>query len=86
MFIASKSIHLEVFLGKGVVKICSKFTGQHPCQSTISIDEIALRHGCSPVNLLHTFETSFLKNTSGWLLLSIYDSLPRVWVIQYSIV
>ena len=27
----------EVFMGKGVLKICSKFTGEHPCQSTISI-------------------------------------------------
>ena len=30
----------------------------------------ALWHGCSPVNLLHIFRTPFLKNTSGWLLLS----------------
>ena len=28
-----------------------------------------IRHGCSPVNLLHLFRTTFLKNTSGWLLL-----------------
>ena len=27
----------EVFLGKGVLKICSKFTGEHPCRSVISI-------------------------------------------------
>ena len=66
--------HPEVFLGKGVLNICSKFTGEHPCQSAISIKllcnfiEIALRHGCSPVNLLHIFRTFFLKNTSGWLL------------------
>ena len=26
----------EVFLGKGVLKICSKFKGQHPCRSVIS--------------------------------------------------
>ena len=32
--------------------------------------EIALRHGCSPVNLLHIFKTPFLKNTSGRLLLT----------------
>ena len=25
----------EVFLGKGVLKICSKFTGEHLCQSVI---------------------------------------------------
>ena len=26
-----------------------------------------LRHGCSPVNLLHIFRTLFSKNTSGGL-------------------
>ena len=31
--------------------------------------EITLRHGCSPVNLLHNFKTPFPKNTSGGLLL-----------------
>ena len=33
--------------------------------------EITLRHGCSPVNLLHIFRTSFPKNTSGGLLLML---------------
>ena len=32
--------------------------------------EIALLHGCSPVNLLHIFRTPFLKNTSGGLRLT----------------
>ena len=27
----------KVFQGKGVLKICSKFTGEHPCRSAISI-------------------------------------------------
>ena len=69
------SSQLEVFLGKGVLKICSKFTGEHPCRGAISIKlqsnfiEIALRHGCSPVNLQHNFKTPFLENLSGWLLL-----------------
>ena len=31
--------------------------------------EITLRHGCSPVNLLHIFRTPFTKNTSERLLL-----------------
>ena len=40
--------------------------------------EITLRHGCSPVNLLHIFRTLFLKNTSGQLLLTITIlTLPR---------
>ena len=67
----------DVFLVKRVLKICSKFTGEHPCWSVISIKlqsnpfEITLRHGFSPVNLLHVFKTPFSKNTSGCLLLSI---------------
>ena len=32
-----RSSRPEVFLGKGVLKICSKFTGGHPCRSAISI-------------------------------------------------
>ena len=35
--------------------------------------EITLRHGCSPVNLLHIFKTPFLKNTFGGLLLDSHD-------------
>ena len=72
-----RSNHSEVFLGIGVLKICSKLTGEHPCRSVISIKmqsnfiEVALRHGCSPVILLHIFRTPFVKNTSGWLLLHI---------------
>ena len=60
---------------KGVRKICSKFIGEHPCRSVISIKlqssfiEITLQHRCSPVNLVHVFRTPFTKNTSGWLLL-----------------
>ena len=58
-----------MFLGKGVLKICSKFIGEHLCWTAISIKllcnfiEIALRHGCSSVNLLHIFRAPFLKNT-----------------------
>ena len=62
----------EVFLGKGVLKICSEFTGEHPCRRVIcNFNEIALQHGCSPVNLLHTFRMPFPNNTSEWLLLPL---------------
>ena len=70
-----------MFLGKDVLKICRKFTGEHPCRSASSIKlqsnfiEIALRHGFSPVNLLRIFRTSFLKKTSGWLLLFLISSI-----------
>ena len=74
----------EVFLGKSVLKICSKFTGGYPCRGVISIQllcnfmEITLRHGCSPVNLLHIFRTTFPKNTSGGLLLKLLE-LPKLF-------
>ena len=67
----------EEFFVKGVLKICSIFTGEHACRSVISIKvlcnfiEITLWHGCSPVNLLHIFGTLFPKNASGWLLLDM---------------
>ena len=54
-----------MLLGKGVLKISSKYTGEQPCQSAISIKlqgnfirnfiEITLWHERSPVNLLHIF-------------------------------
>ena len=71
-----RSSHPEVFFGKGVLKIWSKFIGENPCQSVISIKllcnfiEITRRPGCSPVNLLHIFRTLFPRNTSGGMLLS----------------
>ena len=69
-----------MLLGKSVLKICSKFIGEHLCWSAILIKlqsnfiEITLQHGCPPVNLLHVFRTPFLKNTSVWLLLKLFLS------------
>ena len=63
-----------MFLEEGVLKIRNKFTREHQYQSAISrklqgnFIEITLRHGCSPVNLLHIFRTPVPKNTSGRLL------------------
>ena len=59
MFNVDKSV-------SGVLKICSKFTAEHACQSVISLKplcnfiEIALWHSYSPVNLPHIFRTVFL--------------------------
>ena len=75
IWVSVRSSRPELFLEKGVLKTCSKFTGQHPLRSAISIKllsnfiEITLRNGFSPVNLLHISRTTFYKNTSGWLLL-----------------
>ena len=30
-----KTSRPEVFIGKGVLKICSKFSGEHPCRRVI---------------------------------------------------
>ena len=61
----------EIFFGKGVLKICNKVTGEQPCQSVILIKllskfiEITLWHGCSLVNLLHDFRTTFWRTPLG---------------------
>ena len=53
----------------------SKFTWEQPSQCSISINllcnfiEFALRHGCPPINLLHSFWKPFPKNTTEGLLL-----------------
>ena len=79
-----RSSHPEVFLGKAVLKITSKFTGEHPCRSAISIKlqsnfiEITLRHECSLVNLLHIFRTAFPKNTSEQLVLVFVKDLYQL--------
>ena len=78
-----RSSRPKLFLKKDVLKISSKFTGEHPCQSAILIKlqsnliETTLRHGCSPVNLLHIFRTPFLKDTSGRLFLNDLRIIPR---------
>ena len=86
---AYRSSHQEVLLRKSVLKICSKFTRDHPCRTPISVKllcnfiEIALRHGCSPVNLLHIFRIPFPRNTSVWLLLNLVITfLPSLIIRQ----
>ena len=79
----------KAFLRKGVLKICSKITGEHPCRSAISIKmqrnfiEITLRHGCSPVN------SPFARTTSGGLLpiwsrliLTVLNAFPGEIIIS----
>ena len=54
-----------MFLRKGILKRCSKSTGEHPCRSAILVKLL-----CTfPVILLHILRKPFPKNTSGWLLL-----------------
>ena len=71
LFRKYRSSRPKLFLGKYVLKIYSKFTGEHPCQSMISkklqsnFVEITLSHGCFPVNLLHIFRTPLKISLDG---------------------
>ena len=71
----TRSSPTDVFLGKGVLKMCSKFTGVHSCQIVISIKlqsnltKIKLRHEYSPVSFVYISRTPFPRNTFGGLLL-----------------
>ena len=69
-----KAFRIGLKKEKGVLKICSQFTGEYPCISVISIKllwnfiEITRRRGCSPVNLLHFLRIPIPKNTFEGLL------------------
>ena len=55
----------HVSLQKDVLKICSKCTPMPKCnfnKITLRFIEVALLHGCSPVNLLHVLKAPFYKH------------------------
>ena len=79
-----------MFLGKGVLKICSIFTGEHPCRSVILMKllcnflEIKLRHLCSPVNMLHIFSTSFLRTPiEGCFLKKFVAKITKYLILRF---
>ena len=81
-----KQIQILVFLRKGILKICSKFTvALNKAKLLCNFIEITLRYRCSPVNLLHIFRTPFYKKTSGGLFLAVvclifsFDPDPRAY-------
>ena len=63
----SRRTYPEVFPRKGVLKICSNFTGEHQCRSVALIKllcnfiEITLRHWCSPAICCISSEHLFLR-------------------------
>ena len=77
----------EIFLRKDFLKICRKFTGEHPCRRAISIKlisnfiEIALRHGCSPENLLHILRTP-LEDCFCWMVYVSFDIIEKVNILR----
>ena len=61
------SVNFQKPLEKGVLKICSKFTGEHPCRSVISINLQS-----------NFFRTPYPRNTCGWLLLLLLIIVLKV--------
>ena len=59
-----RSSRSELFLGKGVLKICSQFTGEHRCRSASSHFEV----GVTLTVIVNILRTPFPISTSGWLL------------------
>ena len=47
------------------------------CDFNCNFIEIALRHGCYPVNLLRIFRTPFPMNTSGGQIIRKKNGLPE---------
>ena len=54
-----RSSNPEVILGKGALKICSKFTGKHPCRSVIS--KKLLRKGKVNISELNLSKTKEIR-------------------------
>ena len=76
-----KSILRGVFLQKGVLKMCNKFTGKHPCRGKFSIKlfcKVTLWHRCFPVNLLHIFRILFFFLKT--LLMGCFCILSFTWI------
>ena len=70
-----RSSHPEVLLGKDLLKICSKFAGEQPCRSVISIkllcmrELLCVRKKYCPVSIqMHlTFFNVILLNRTGMI-------------------
>ena len=66
-----KNILYQLFQSAILMKLQSSFV------------EMTLRHGCSPVNLVHIFRTTFPKNTSGRLLLKISTLVKTPFLAEH---
>ena len=66
----NRSSHPYMFLGKGVLKICSTFTGQHPCLSAISIKLLKI---CSKFTGEHQCRSAIAIKLLATLLKSYFD-------------
>ena len=74
-----------MLLGKGVLKICSKFTGENPCRSVISISLTSAWVSCK---FAAYFQNTFFREHL-WVAASAYHSLSKCImsqkIVQYNI-
>ena len=68
----SRSSRPETFLRKGILKICSKFTGEHPCWRAISM--------MFPVHLLYIFRTPL----DGCFCISHHSVQHYMWIPEHA--
>ena len=88
-----RSSHPEVFSVKGVLKICSKLTGEHPCRSAISIKlQRTPLGGCfSSLQLCYqntivfheVFRTTVLQITIWWLSVSCFSCAKSLFIMKW---
>ena len=84
-----RSCRPEVFLVKGVLKICCKFTGEDPCQSVISIKlqsnftkQLYWNHTSAWVfscKFAAYFQNTFFKEHL-WVAASVYIMLQKIQI------
>ena len=68
----------ELFLEKGVLKICRKFTGEHPCRRVISIELLCFAEHIflrTPLN----GKKYFLKNFELYILINLIKRSVWTW-------
>ena len=75
-----KSSHAEVFLGKGVLKISRKFTGEHSCRSVISMMLLCNFIEITSAWVFSCKSAAYFKNTFSYehLLVSASE-IKKVW-------
>ena len=65
-FIFSRNTPPEVLLGKDVLKIYSKFTGEHPCRSVVSIQLQQLYRNRTSARVLSRKFVVYFQNTFSY--------------------
>ena len=75
----NRSSRPKVFLRKGILKLCSKCTGEHPCGRAISIKLLWNRTSAWVFSCKFA---AYFQNSSGWLLLKeIVTKKQAFWLI-----